>query len=96
MPTEAAVVVFDPADNVATAKTNLATGDDIGLNDVEGRLVVLKDPIPFGHKVAIRAIPEGAWVVKYGAPIGRATRAIAVGEHVHIHNLVSARGKVRP
>ena len=95
MLSEAAVVVFDPADNVATAKTNLATGDDIGLNDVEGESVLLKNPIPFGHKVAIRPIPKGAWVVKYGAYIGRAARAIEVGEHVHVHNMVSVRGKVR-
>jgi len=28
-------------------------------------------------------------VLKYGCPIGTATRAIAPGEHVHLHNVRS-------
>ena len=42
--------------------------------------------IPFGHKVALRDLPSGAPVVKYGVAIGVATQAIAQGEHVHVHN----------
>lgn len=42
-----------------------------------------------GHKYAIRAIAPGELVIKYGMPIGRATRAIAVGEHVHTQNLTT-------
>ncbi|MEW5935370.1 MAG: SAF domain-containing protein, partial [Bacillota bacterium] len=30
-------------------------------------------------------------VIKYGVAIGVAERAIAPGEHVHVHNLKSAR-----
>ena len=45
--------------------------------------------LPLGHKVATRAIAAGEKVVKYGAPIGSAMRAIAQGEHVHTHNLRS-------
>ena len=40
-----------------------------------------------GHKYAVRAIRCGEWVIKYGMPIGRAVADIAVGEHVHTHNL---------
>ncbi|MBO7722075.1 MAG: altronate dehydratase [Kiritimatiellae bacterium] len=40
-----------------------------------------------GHKYALRGIAAGENVVKYGMPIGRATRDIAAGEHVHVHNL---------
>ena len=40
-----------------------------------------------GHKYALRPIPAGAPVVKYGLPIGHAIRDIAPGEHVHTHNL---------
>lgn len=43
--------------------------------------------IPAGHKVAITPIAEGAEVHRLGQPIGLAARAIAAGEHVHIHNL---------
>ena len=46
--------------------------------------------VPMGHKVALVAIAPGAAVVKYGAVIGHATRAIARGDHVHLHNLEGA------
>ena len=45
--------------------------------------------VPVGHKVCVRQIAEGAKVIKYGAPIGSATRRIEPGEHVHLHNLES-------
>ena len=40
-----------------------------------------------GHKYALQDIPVGAKVVKYGNPIGHATKAIRKGEQVHTHNL---------
>lgn len=43
--------------------------------------------IPFGHKAALRAIPRGGAVRKYGVVIGHATADIQPGEHVHVHNL---------
>jgi altronate hydrolase len=43
--------------------------------------------VPRGHKVAVRALPAGAAVRKYGQIIGFATRDVAAGEHVHTHNL---------
>jgi len=48
-------------------------------------------PIPFGHKTAVRSIPRGADIVKFGAVIGVATESICVGQHVHIQNVASAR-----
>lgn len=42
--------------------------------------------IPFGHKVAVRRMPAGTAVVKYGVVIGQATQDIAPGDHVHVHN----------
>ena len=47
-----------------------------------------------GHKYALREIAAGEDVVKYGMPIGHATRAIAAGEHVHTHNLATNLGEV--
>ena len=43
-----------------------------------------------GHKYALSPIKKGEFVIKYGNPIGRATKDIAVGEHVHTHNLATA------
>ena len=47
-----------------------------------------------GHKYARRDIAEGENVVKYGMPIGHATRAIKAGEHVHVHNVKTNLGDV--
>ena len=40
-----------------------------------------------GHKVALCDIAEGENVIKYGFPIGHATKSIKEGESVHSHNL---------
>ncbi len=83
------VIVISPADNVATALDVLAPGQILA--DAGG--VTVREPIPRGHKVALRAIAAGAPVVKYGSSIGTATAEIPAGAHVHTHNLASARGR---
>ena len=45
--------------------------------------------IPAGHKFALRDIAEGENVIKYGNPIGHATRPIHKGELVDHHNLAT-------
>ena len=47
-----------------------------------------------GHKYARRPIAAGENVIKYGMPIGHATCDIAVGEHVHVHNVKTNLGDV--
>lgn len=46
--------------------------------------------IPAFHKLALRDIAAGETLHRGGWPIGRATRDIPAGAHVHVHNLVSA------
>ena len=89
-PAEAAarVVVLDDGDSVAVAAGPLRAGAVV---QAAGRDVTLVDDVPFGHKVALVPIAEGAQVLKYGEVIGVATQAIPAGSHVHVHNLVSAR-----
>lgn len=53
------------------------------INPMDNVEVHLED----GHKYALRDIRQGENVIKYGQPIGHATRDIAKGEHVHSHNL---------
>jgi altronate hydrolase len=77
-------------DNVATALVPLEVGQSV---DIDGRAVVVMQPIPSGHKLAIADIARGAPVIKYGAPIGTATEPISMGAHVHTHNLASGRGR---
>jgi hypothetical protein len=84
-------------DNVCVATTTLQAGETIS---IDGLPATLSERIATGHKIAARAIPAGEKVIKYGAPIGSATRDIAPGQYVHTHNVKSdylptlARGEV--
>ncbi|MEV0587279.1 altronate dehydratase family protein [Nonomuraea sp. NPDC050310] len=74
------VLVLRPEDDVAVALRDLVAGERIGSLTVAG-------PVPRGHKLALRPVPAGTWLRKYGQPIGTASRPIVPGEHVHTHNL---------
>jgi hypothetical protein len=60
---------------------------------VETLTVRTSGPVPVFHKIAVREHAAGEEVIKYGEPIGIATRPIRLGEHVHTHNLRSVRGE---
>ncbi len=77
-------------DNVLLAVTDLPAGH---VTHAGGAPIVVAAPIPSGHKLARRELAPGDIVWKYGQPIGRATAAIAAGEHVHVHNVESLRGR---
>jgi altronate dehydratase small subunit len=83
--------VVHESDNVATALRDLERGAVASVADKSGPRgsLQLHDPIGLGHKVALSGIGAGESVVKYGQPIGRATAAIEVGRHVHVHNVES-------
>jgi hypothetical protein len=89
MPT---ILRIDQQDNVGTALDDLAPGAPAQVRG-PGDLTTITPTmaIAFGHKVALVPIGAGAPVLKYGEVIGRAVHAIAVGEHVHIHNIQSLR-----
>lgn len=55
--------------------------------------VLLLEDVPANHKFALRYIGRGEPVIKYGCPIGTASRDIRKGEYVHIHNVESKRGR---
>jgi altronate hydrolase len=78
---------LNPIDNVAVALHDLQQGQRVTLSD--DCEVMLREDINFGHKVALQPIARGQQVLKYGLPIGSATRDIQAGEHVHEHNLKS-------
>jgi altronate hydrolase len=74
------------ADNVAVAVRDLKSGEEI---DISGVSVVTREPVPLGHKIAIRRIETGTTVVKLGVPIGSATQVIEKGALAHMHNIQS-------
>ena len=61
------------------------------INPADTVAVALQDlpGIPAGHKFALRDIAEGEDVIKYGYPIGHATRDIGKGELVDHHNIAT-------
>jgi altronate dehydratase small subunit len=77
---------LNDGDNVLTVISPLAVGDTVMIG---GAQIQIAAALPIGHKVAARAIAAGEKIIKYGVPIGSASRAIAAGEHVHTQNLQS-------
>ena len=85
-------LLIDTGDHVAVALQDLEEGDQIAIG---GATLELRDPVPSGHKFAIRDLDAGDLVLKYGYPIGEAFRPIRRGEHVHTHNLRTRLGFAR-
>lgn len=86
-------LVLHPQDNVATLIDAGEAGVACTLQGEASGTVTLRAAVPFGHKVCVRETPAGADIVKYGQVIGQASKPLAVGEHVHVHNVESARGR---
>lgn len=84
-------IVMHADDNVATVLEKIEKGEDIKIekspNDTE--IITALTKIKFLHKVAIKPIPEGTAVIKYGQIIGKSTEAIQKGTHVHTKNVKS-------
>lgn len=79
------LLVLREGDDVAVATRELNPGDTASAPGTGP--VAVRQPVPRGHKIALRAVPAGAEVHKYGQVIGVATTDIAPGDHVHAHNL---------
>lgn len=78
------IIRINEVDTVAIATRDLEKGDKV---EDHGKTVLLLDPIPMGHKIAMRDIQKGETIIRYGNPIGHALRNICVGEWVHVHNM---------
>ncbi|UFJ38928.1 UxaA family hydrolase [Brevibacillus humidisoli] len=89
------VHVIDPKDNTGTVISRSMTKGRAIEVEVAGevRQIEIQQDIPYGHKIAVRPISRGDTIYKYGLSIGTALEDIAVGEHVHIHNIESNRGR---
>lgn len=77
-------------DSVVTLLEPGQAGDEITLIGEQTFLQLhLQEKIKEGHKAACKDIKQGEPVIKYGFPIGVATRDIRAGEWVHTHNIAS-------
>lgn len=86
MPEAPTIIVLSEADNIGVAVRAVNAGETVA---IRGNAITLRDSIPLGHKIALRAISPGEKIVKYGSPIGSAVTTIAPGSHVHTHNMKS-------
>ena len=80
------LILLHPGDNIASLTRSVEGATALEIN---GQKVALSQPLGLGHKIAIRDLAEGEKIIKWGAPIGSATEAIALGDHVHLHNMKS-------
>jgi len=79
-------ILLSPGDNVVVLARSIPAGATVR---IDGKAFQITRALGLGHKLAARAIGAGEKIIKYGAPIGSATRAIEPGEHVHLHNIRS-------
>ena len=80
------------ADGVAIALDDLAAGDRVRVRSLLQETVAefeVPGPVPYGHKLSVKALARDSKVIKNGEVIGAASKPVIRGEHVHIHNMVS-------
>ncbi|RDK00854.1 UxaA family hydrolase [Paraburkholderia lacunae] len=78
------LIRLNEADNVLIAREALSIGQ---LLQFDGATVRMRAQVAPGHKVAVTRILRGQPIRKYDTVIGRASRDIEAGEHVHAHNI---------
>jgi altronate hydrolase len=86
VPLAACAIVVAPGDNVAVVKRELLRGECVEL--APGEVLAVTGRVTPGHRFATRAIPAGAFVLQYGAPIGT-SRGIAPGDPIDLENMSS-------
>ncbi|MDW7673881.1 MAG: UxaA family hydrolase [Bacillota bacterium] len=86
------ILIVNEKDNVATALVDLPAGKVIVL-EKGGKQLKILDEIAIGHKFALSQIDVNQNAIKYGEVIGVANVDIKPGNHVHVHNIDSTRGR---
>lgn len=87
-------LVHHSDDHVGVAVADIQAGEEVEgvYMDTDHRIrITARGDIPLGHKIALVAMPAGAPVLKYGIQIGITQAPIRAGEHVHVHNIKTAR-----
>lgn len=74
-------IQINPQDNVVVAVHDLPAGTTIESG------VVTMDAIPQAHKIALRTIPKGGEIIRYGVVLGYAKEVIPAGSWINEHML---------
>lgn len=86
VPSDPRLLMLASGDTVFVLRAAIEAGERVQVSGVD---VTIAARIGMGHKLAAKPVRAGEKIIKYGAPIGSATQAIAVGAHVHLHNVKS-------
>jgi (2R)-sulfolactate sulfo-lyase subunit alpha len=87
-------LVHTAKDNVGVAVVDIQPGQELvgyALDNGAGLKAKALQPIPLGHKIALKDFQVCDTVIKYGEDIGKVVAPIHAGEHVHVHNLKTKR-----
>jgi (2R)-sulfolactate sulfo-lyase subunit alpha len=88
-------ILHDARDTVAVVVVEgVKAGDELTgwiMDDDRTMTLTARQPIPIGHKIALRDMAVGDTAVKYGVEIGRVVEPITAGEHAHVHNIKTQR-----
>ncbi|MEO6391607.1 MAG: UxaA family hydrolase [Pyrinomonadaceae bacterium] len=77
-------IVVDPRDNLAVVKGETFAGLEVALPS--GRVLIISEVVPPGHRFATRDIPAGEFVLQYGQPIGT-SMGIGEGDYITHANM---------
>lgn len=83
-------IILNQRDNVATAVCEIKKNTVLYIQEIKKKIRIRQET-PFGHKFSLEQIPKNKEILKYGEVIGKSTREIKEGEHVHIHNVMDPR-----
>ncbi len=86
VPSSQYTVHLGPHDNVAIATRPIAADTQL---DHQGTPLTVASRVGMGHKLALKPIKKGEAVYKYGQIIGFASKDIAPGDWVHVHNVAA-------
>jgi len=87
-------IVHGKKDTVGVITVDVKKGQSLrGWNMVTDKTLRAKaaQGIPLGHKIALTDVAKDGQILKYDEAIGTASRTIKKGQHVHTHNLKTAR-----
>lgn len=76
-------------DNIIVTLKDLPKGKNLYEDEWN---ITLQSNIPKGHKISIKSLLKGEDIIKYGYTIGKATKNIKSGTHIHIDNLKTNLG----
>jgi (2R)-sulfolactate sulfo-lyase subunit alpha len=82
--------MHEDSDSVGVAVADIKGGEKVYGAFLHGDKLVeatANNDIPLGHKIAMKDISAGEYVMKYDEKIGIATKDIKKGDWVHTHNV---------